>query len=285
MWSVKRPSCWISLILLAGCSLATPRSAEVVAPGVGRATFEVRANGTDLVPITVLLPVTEDGAPVGERLPAVVFIQGGFVATERYEWQAVELARAGYVVALPENELALAFFSVNYGQAARDLLAEPPAGSVLERRVDPSRIAVAGHSLGSVVAMKLALAGGFAAVALEAGFPDGADAKQLPSLAVPSLSLAGQLDCQAKVDAVTEGWRSIPAPTALVVLDGVTHFQFTASDAPDLERKCPPVAALDDAHARISQALRTFFAAALGERTVPGDALAAVPGATVEVRP
>ena len=46
MWSVKRPSCWISLILLAGCSLATPRSAEVVAPEDGRATFEVRANGT-----------------------------------------------------------------------------------------------------------------------------------------------------------------------------------------------------------------------------------------------
>ena len=82
---MKRPSCWISLILLTGCSLATPRSAEVVAPGVGRATFEVRANGTDLVPITVLLPVTEDGTPEGERLPAVVFIQGGFVATERYE--------------------------------------------------------------------------------------------------------------------------------------------------------------------------------------------------------
>ncbi|MFZ5441561.1 MAG: alpha/beta hydrolase [Myxococcota bacterium] len=246
--------------------------------------FDARANGTDRVPVTVLFPADDAGAPTGSRRPAVVFIQGGFVSTARYEWQALELARAGYVVALPENQLALAFFSVDYGQVARTLLVEPPEGSLLERLVDPTRIGVAGHSLGSVVSMKLALEGGFAAVALEAGFPDGADDAKLPSLAIPSLSLAGRLDCQAKVEGVTDGWNKLPGPTALVVLEGVTHFQFTADDAEDVRRKCPPEAALDDAHARIGQALRGFFDAALAGEGVGAAALATVPAASVEVR-
>jgi len=281
---VKRPSLWISLILLTGCGLATPRTGQVVSAGVGRAVFEVRTNGTDLLPITVLFPAGDDGAPTGGLHPGVVFVQGGFVSTARYEWQAIELAKAGYVVAIPENQLQLAFFSVDYGQAARTLLVQGPKGSLLEGLVDGTHVAVMGHSLGSVVAMKLALAGNFDAVVLEAGFPDGADASKLPSFTRPVLSLAGELDCSAKLASVRDGWAGLSSPTALAVLAGVTHYQFTNADTEDRQRKCVPTADLDDAHARMMQAVLGFYASALRDGTVGQAALERVPGLTVEVR-
>ncbi len=52
-------------------------------------------------------------------------------------------------------------------------------------------------------------------------------------LGMPSLSLAGRLDCSAKLEDVRAGFEKLPSPSALVVLDGVTHYQFTASEQPD----------------------------------------------------
>lgn len=269
---------------LSACGLATPRKGEVVGPGVARAQFERRANGTDLVRISVYFPADESGAPRAGPLPGVVFIQGGFVGTERYAWQAIALAEAGYVVAMPENALELAFFTVGYGQTARALLAAPPRGSALEGLVDDQRIAVAGHSLGSVVALKLALEGNFAAVLLEAGFPDSADLKKLPSFTTPSLSLAGELDCSAKLAAVRAGWDPLPSPTAFAVISGVTHYQFTDSDAEDVKKKCTPGKTIEEAHAAISAATIGFFDAALSDGGVGEPALRVIEGVTVEAR-
>lgn len=256
----------------------------MISPGVARAQFERRANGTDLVRTSVYFPADERGAPRAGPLPGVVFIQGGFVGTERYAWQAIALAEAGYVVAMPEHPLALAFFSVDSGQTARALLASPPRGSALEGLVDGQRIAVAGHSLGSVVALKLALQGGFAAVLLEAGFPDQADLPKLGAFSAPSLSLAGELDCSAKLAEVRAGWDALPSPTALVVLGGVTHYQFTDSDQEDLKKKCVPTKSLEEAHAAMHAAMVGFFDAALGEGRVGEPALRAIDGVAVEVR-
>jgi dienelactone hydrolase len=244
----------------------------------------VRTNGTDLLPITVLFPARDDGSPTAGPHPGVVFVQGGLVSTSRYEWQAVELAKAGYVVAIPQNQLQLAFFSVDYGQAARVLLVEGPKGSLLEGLVDRDRVAVMGHSLGSVVAMKLALGGGFGAVILEAGFPDAADVPKLSGFTRPSLSLAGELDCSAKLQSVRDGWADISSPTALTVLAGVTHYQFTDADTEDRTRNCVPAAELGDAHARIMKAVVGFLGGALTHGTIDQTALLDVPSATVEVR-
>ena len=271
-------------VLITGCTLAAPTSGKPVSEGVSRAEFEVRTNGTDLVKVAVLFPSTAAGSPLGTSRPAVVFIQGGFVGTERYEWQAEAVARAGYVVVLPENELDLAFFSVDYGQAARGLLVSPPNGSLLEDLVNPDRIAVAGHSLGSVVAMKLALGGGFAAVVLEAGYPDSADTAAAMAFTKPSLSLAGELDCSAQLASVRAGWNTIGAPTAFTVLEGVTHYQFTDADTEDRERDCTPSVELNDAHERIEQALLSFLDAAMSDGTVGEAGLRLIPRATVEVR-
>lgn len=261
----------------AGCGLAGPARGEPLGGGIARARFETRGRHTDVIDVDVVFPADPEGRPVGADRPALVLIQGGFVDAEDYVWLGEALARRGYVVALPHHPDALAFFAIDNGRFARDLLVSPPAGSLLEGLVDPDRIAVGGHSLGGVVSVKLALAGGFGALVVLASYPDPADVGALPDLGLPSLSLAGRLDCSAPLDEVETGWQDLPSPTALVVLDGVTHFQFTASQAKDEARGCPPEATLADAHARIEETVARFLGAALageglGELSAVADA-------------
>lgn len=256
-----------------------------MAEGVARLSFEVRANGTDLVPVSVLFPADGEGRPSSRNNPAVVYIQGGAVSPSRYEWQGVELAKRGYVVAFPRHQLDLAFFSIDHGQAARQALLNGEAGSALEGLVDPARVAVAGHSLGGVVTMKLALQGGFQAAVVQASFQDTADNAKVPGLTIPTMYLAGQGDCQAKEAQVREGWATVPAPSALVVLEQVTHYQFTDSQAEDEKKGCPVALDLPVTHGRIMQAMTAFLASALASPASVGEpGLRAVPSSLVEVR-
>lgn len=273
------------LLLLSGCGLAAPTSGERVGTElVARARFEVRARSTDLLPIDVYFPANADGTARGQDRPALVLLQGGFVDASDYGWLAERLAQRGFVVALPNHESELAILSQEDGAYARTLLVAPPEGSVLDRLVDGSHIAVAGHSLGGVVATKLALRGGFAALSLLASLPDPADAAALPSLGLPSLSLAGEADCSAELDEVRAGWAQLPSPSALAVVEGATHYQFTADDAPDVARGCAPTVPLEDSQRRISSALNAFLSAALTDGTLGEAELRAIDGVAVEVR-
>lgn len=272
-------------LTVTGCGLATPRTGQIIAPGVAEAIFEARANQTDILQVRVVFPAEEDGRPKAGPFPAVVYVQGGFVPTARYVWQAEFLARHGFVVALPDHTLDLAFFSIENGAVAKELLVHPPEGSLLTGLVDSKRVAVAGHSLGGVVAIKLALLKGFGALVAQASFSDTADDSKLPALGMPSLFLAGSSDCQAKRAQVEAGWAKMPAPTALVVLPGMTHFGFTDTDADDAV-KCPPQAPLADSHARIEATMIGFLDAAFsGSGASVGEAsLRAVAGAEVSTR-
>jgi len=272
------------LLLLTGCGLASPRSGEVLSPGVAEAVFEHRGFGTDLLHTRIVFPARDDGTPRTGPFPAVVFIQGGLVPESRYRWWAEALAREGYVVALPTHAFDLAIFTIDSGSEARKLLVAPPP-SLLTGLVDPNRVAVGGHSLGGVVAAKLSLQGGFAALLFEASLPDAADERGLSSLKVPSMSLAGSNDCSAALADVTEGAKSFASPTALVVLEGVTHYQFTDSEKEDVARNCAAGVDLQTAHARIVAASKAFLDAAMSARpNVGADALSAVPGSTVTTR-
>jgi predicted dienelactone hydrolase len=267
-----------------GCDRPLPERASQVQDGVGRLQVEVRANGTDLIPVTLVFPAEADGSlRAAAPLPGIVYIHGGAVSPARYEWQAIELARRGFVVALPRHPNDLAFFGIDFGRAARRLLVESTEG-VLAGRVDGARVAVMGHSLGGVVAMKLALGGGFGAAVVQASFQDSADDPKLASFTVPTLFLAGQGDCQAKEAQVRSGFAKLGSPSALVVLDGVTHYQFTDSDATDVRNGCSPQTPLADAQARVVEASNAFLSAALAGTGLGAEALRGVPGAVVEVK-
>jgi len=269
-------------VFLSACGLSAPTVGRVTSPGVAEAFFETRANDTDVLRVRVLFPSDESGRPMAGPHPAVVYVQGGFVPTQRYAWQAEVLARQGFVVAMPDHTLDLAFFSIENGEVARKLLVTPPSRSLLEGLVDANRIAVAGHSLGGVVAIKLALLKGFRAVMVQASFSDAADDTKLPALGMPSLFMAGAKDCQATLRQVEAGWAKMPSPTALVVLPGTTHYGFTDTDADDAV-KCPPEVAIEVSHARIAAAMTGFLSTAF-EGSVGETALRAVEGVEVSVR-
>ncbi|HYO71498.1 MAG TPA: alpha/beta fold hydrolase [Archangium sp.] len=276
---------------LSGCALPAPGSGRLLRTGptpVSEALFQVRARHTDLVSVRVLFPSDAEGHPArpadGAPLPALVLVHGGLVPPEDYLWLAESLAARGYVVALPSHPLDLALSAIDNGHFARELLTSPPEGSLLEGLVHPSRIAVAGHSLGGVVSAKLALDGGFAALALLASYPDPADSERLPSLAVPSLSLAGELDCLLGLPRVRDEASRLPAPSVLAVLQGVTHFQFTSSDRRDVEDGCAPTVPLDTAHERITEVLSRFLRAALAGQGTGADDIRQVPGTEVIAR-
>lgn len=277
--------------LLAGCALSTPTEGHLLRTGpepVAEALFQVRVHHTDLLPIRVVFPADASGRPLrstdGSPRPALVLIQGAFVAPEDYLWLAEALAARGFVVALPAHPLDFALSAADNGLAARRLLTEPPADSLLTGLVDPERIAVAGHSLGGVIATQLMFDGGFAALVLLASYPNPTDAARVATLTEPSLSLAGDLDCSARLSEVQQGAASLPAPSVLVVLQGVTHYQFTASDAPDRDKGCPPSVPLETAHERITESVFRFLRAALDGRGTGADDLRQVPGAEVTVR-
>ena len=278
------------LCALAACGLEAPARGDSLGGtplGVARARFEVRVRHVDLLPVDVFFPAQPDGTalPVAGGRPGLVFVQGGAVDAADYHWQAQRLAASGYVVAVPDVRSKLALFSVDDGEAARALLAEPPAGSVLEGLVDAQRVAVAGHSLGGVVAGKLAMAGGFRALVLQASYTDSADDARLPELGMPVLSLAGGADCSARPESVRAGYRKLPSPSAWVLLPGVTHYQFTSDDGPDRVRGCRAGATLEDAHEAIGRVTGAFLGQALGAGGRPTvDGLSVVAGAEVEVQ-
>jgi dienelactone hydrolase len=278
-----RPNVLMFLLFCTSCGLAAPQVGEPVSEGVGGAQFQARANGTDVVAVRVLFPADQRGQPRPGPHPGVVFVQGGLVPTSRYFWQGEALAREGYVVAFPEHDFNLAITAVENGVAARRLLAAPPPESVLVGLVDSTRIAVAGHSLGAVVAMKLMLGGDFTAAVLEAGFQDSADQSSVSKLQRPTLFLAGAADCNAGSGAVSAAWAQVPSPTALVLLEGVTHYEFTDSAQEDLDAHCTPATGLVEAHRRMLSSLLAFLPAAWA-RQVNATALGDAVGAEAQTR-
>jgi hypothetical protein len=242
-------------LMLTVCFSCGPNPDVNVALQVVRSSLQVRANDTDLVNVEVTYPVDDQGRFLKTKLPGLVFVPGGLLGPADYRWLADALAPRGFVVAIPEQSLRLAFFSIGNGEAARKLLTSSPYDAF----VNADNIAIGGHSLGGVVAVKLALKGGFSQLMVQASYADTADYKALESYSKPTLLLAGENDCMASIDRIKAESAKFPTPLALVTVKGVTHYQFTNSDAPDFQKKCDPGISLDDAHATVLSVVTQFL--------------------------
>lgn len=210
------------------------------------------------VAVELFYPSREDGTldPAGAPYPAVVFIQGGRVPVEEYRWLAARLASWGFVVALPDYALDLAFFGPQRAPATYELLSALNRDSFLRGGIATTRVAVGGHSLGGVVASgAIERESRFRALFLLGSYPGGRGPVEL---GVPVLSVAGEDDCLAAPEDVEEGFARFSAPKILARLAGVGHFQFTGDDARD-QAECPPGATLEEAHSLTSQVVLPFL--------------------------
>lgn len=185
---------------------------------VAGTTVRVQARVTDDLQIDLLVP-REDGVALADA-PTVILVQGGLVAPERYAWLGVHLASRGFAVALPHHASDLAIFESANAGIAWDALAEGAGGPAFG---EPR--AVAGHSLGGVVAAMAFADGGWDALGLFASFPAaGTDAEGSGG---PVLALIGSDDGATALEDARAGAARFPDPAWFGVVDGMNHYGWT----------------------------------------------------------
>lgn len=234
--------------------------------GAAFVAFPVLARATDVVPVEVFFPSDAEGWPAGSAAPVVLFVQGGSVDAARYRWLLAHLATRGAVGVLADHARDLAFFEADDSLWAwRRLEALAAQPGTLEGLVAPGGpVAVAGHSLGAVVAA--GLWGGEAeidALAMLAGYPasDGMAAARAGS---PALALAGETDEKATVETVEEQTAEFADPFWFGVVEGMNHYAWTDdASARDLAGDGPVEGDLAAVRAHALAVLDAFFDAAL----------------------
>lgn len=212
-----------------GALLAEP--GELGAYGAARVDVTVQARVTEALSVAVTFPADDAGWPDDAALPApaVVLVQGGLVEPVRYQWLASHLAAQGYVVLSPDHPGDLAIFAAENGRYALDGVAA--GGGVLDGLIEADAPAgVGGHSLGGVVSSMLwADDARFEALFLLASYP--ADGTDVEARSAPVLSLTGELDAQADVAQVEDGWERFSGPRYLGVVSSMGHYGWTDEDS------------------------------------------------------
>lgn len=203
-------------------------------------------SSSDTRPLTALAPA-----------PVVVLLQGGAVPEEDYYFLGDQLASWGFVVAIPPHPRDFAVYAPQRSSAVLDTLAGLAQSDPLWLNYfELEQATVGGHSLGGVVADgAVETDPRFRQLTLLASYPGDTDGL---SFTGNVLSVAGAQDCNATLAETTAGFESYGYPRAFAVLEGVTHYQFTASEAADLA-DCPPGVSLDLAHQRLGEALVSWL--------------------------
>lgn len=259
-------------LLLLGC-LGTPAFEPYVGADAGRdgldgrdgpfgAAFANRrypARVIDRVDVELMLPVDADGAFAAPDAPTVVFVQGGAVVQPRYRWLAAHLATRGYAVLSPHHALDLAIFNIGNAVAALDGANDDPE---LAPWVSTDA-AVAGHSLGGVVAVKNWLVDErFGPVVLLASYPAAGD-DPADRAGSPVLSIAGATDGSAALDDVEAGFDRFEAPRWFALVDDLNHYGWTDGATPEELAGDGPVDDLPAARAHALAVLDAFLDATL----------------------
>lgn len=142
-----------------------------------------------------------------------IFYPGGRVDYRAYAPALRMIAEQGYLVALVEVNLNLAFFEIN------------AADEVIKLHPEIGRWAIGGHSLGGVAASSYASGRPevVAGVVFWASYP--AD-DSLRDFGVPVLSVYGSNDGLTTGDNIENSRESLPAGTSYVLIEGGNHAQF-----------------------------------------------------------
>lgn len=238
--------------------------------GAAAVEFSVLARATDVVPVTVFFPSDAEGWPDPEALPAptVLFVQGGAVDAERYGWLLAHLATRGYVGVLADHARDLAFFqpddSIYAWERLGELAGEP--GTLDGVILPDGPAAVAGHSLGAVVAAGLwADDARLSGLAMLAGYPaGGADIEARAG--VPALAMAGSTDEKSPPETIDAQTARFEDPFWLAVVEGMNHYAWT-EDATERELSGDGAVqgSLEEVRAAALGVLDTFLDAAVRE--------------------
>jgi len=191
--------------------------------------WTIPAHVSDSARVRVFAPVDAEGALLPGPHPPVVFLHGGFVAPDRYDWWAIHVASRGYVVALPDHPARLAIAAQGHAlEALEALRRQAGRPGPLAGVVGPEApAAVAGHSLGGVAATRAWLGApqDFATLAIVASFPaPWDDVAGRPD--APALSIVGENDGSADLSRVREGFEALAGPRLYAEVEGLNHYDW-----------------------------------------------------------
>lgn len=211
--------------------------------GAAWVTLTGQARVTERIPVQVVFPARVDGALDASQAPypAVVFLQGGGVARDRYHWLALHLATRGYVVLLPQHLFDLPILDTDNARLALGIVREAVAAEgTLRGAIAPTAPAtLLGHALGGLVATRQWLGHrDFSGLALLAAYPAPGD--PIAARATEALfAVTGTADTLSPPARVRAGYqRFVRAPgglAAFAVVEGLNHYGWTDA-AEDDER-------------------------------------------------
>jgi dienelactone hydrolase len=207
---------------LAASTLGSVAPAVGVAPGVTTQTVEVTVGGRSF-PARLSYPTR------GGPYPALAFAHGFMARSSWYAGTLGALARAGYVVIAPDSETGPLPSHSRFADDLNRSLAWLAAGSGAPRgKVDGSRTAVAGHSMGGGVALLAAsrsrTVDTVATLAAAETTPSAAKATQ--RLRVPSLFVVGTEDRIVPAEGTATMFDRAPRPSLLAAIAGGSHCGF-----------------------------------------------------------
>ncbi len=284
---------WLTLLaLLSACGAPTPEL--VLAPDASRAdeagqlgpygvavtTRPLRVRVDEVIDITLSYPAQADGEAVEGAFPLIVFVHGGLVGPEHYQWLMTHLASRGAIVAAPAHALDLAILAQGNALDALDALRRASARpeDALAGRIDPAPALILGHSLGGVVAASSweDAPAQLRCLGLLASEPNPADdfaGYRPPSPQAHVLSITGARDGKIDPDEVRAGaLRLAPAqtPVTLAIVDGMNHYQWTQDyTADELTSDLSATREDEDARALAMTMIDRWVSACLGGDSAP----------------